>query len=340
MEHFKVPGVSVAFLDHGRLEWSRAWGMADNDTRTVLRENHLLHACSMTKFVTAMTTVALAQAGKVDLDQDVNSLSSWQYPRTARNRVSLRLLLSHQAGIVDGEDCFLPLEQDWEHPDILHVLEGRTPVNKKPLSIENEPGSAFAYSDNGYCLVQKVLEDITGKTLAQLVQEHIFTPLGLVDSLMEQPLSAEGKDRASSGHDPDGSVTLGKFPVYPFPASAGLWCAPSDLALVLLELSDALKDRGKVLTRASAEDMVIPHNLPHIGLGNFSEGEDENRHIYHLGWGRGFQCAFAFWSWLERGAVIMINSQPGMPQNQSVVGEILRGLVKENSWAKVSNMLT
>lgn len=342
MAHFKVPGVSIALMDQGRLEWPLAWGLADSGARTLLTENHMFYACSMAKFITGMTAAALAQAGRVDLDQDVNQLlAGWRLQENdlvAEKQVTLRLLLSHQAGIIDGEDCFLPLEPDWEYPDTLQILEGTTPVNTKPLSIEKEPGSAFAYSDNGYCLAQKVLEDVTGKTLAGLAQECVFAPLGLADSCLDPRLPVE-QSRVSSGHQPDGSVTPGRYSVYPFPAAAGLWCTPRDLALVLLELHNALKGRGMVLTRARAEEVVIPHNLPHIGLGNFSEGDGDNRHIYHLGWGKGFQCAFAFWPWLGRGAVIMINSQPGMPQNQSIVGEILRGLVKENSWAKVTDML-
>lgn len=338
MQHFHVPGVSVALINRGGLEWARAWGVADSATQAALTENHLLYSCSMTKFVAAMTAAALAQAGLVDLDRDVAAMTRWKLP-AAENRVTLRLLLSHQAGIVDGDDCFLPLKPGQDYPDLIQILEGTTPVNTKALAFENAPGSAFAYSDNGYCLVQKVLEDATGQSLAALAGEYVFLPLDLKDSLLEQPLSPDGQRRASSGHEPDGNVTPGRYPVYPFLAAAGLWCTPRDLALMLVEVHSALRGKGIVLSQASAEALVIPHNRPYVGLGNFSHGSGEGRHIYHLGWGKGFQCAFAAWPWLGQGAVIMTNSQLGMPQNQAITGEIARGLAREYAWEEITDML-
>jgi len=176
-------------------------------------------------------------------------------------------------------------------------------------------------------------------SLGELVRDYVFNPLGMKQSLLEQPLSPQGQSRASMGHGPGGSVIPGGYPIYPFLAPAGLWCTPSDLALALLDLHNALMGQGLVLNQDSAQAMVIPHNLPGIGLGNFSQGQDQSRHIYHLGWGEGFQCAFVFWPWQGSGAVVMTNSQPGMAQNESIVGETIRGLARDLHWGRVTNML-
>jgi len=337
MQYYHVPGVSVSLIKNYKLSWARAWGVADADTLSPLTEDHLLHACSMAKIITAMTAAALAQAGVVDLDTDVNQLlTSWKYPGKAA--VTLRRLLGHQAGVIDGQGEFLPLAPGQDYPTIIQVLEGKTAVNTKPLAVEREPGSVFAYSDNGYCLAQQVLEDVTGKSLAQLVDEHIFTPLGLGESCLNPAIPMPNMS-FSSGHEPDGTVTPGRYPVYPFPGAAGLWCTARDLAAVSLEVQNALHGKGQVLSRAMAEAMVVPSNLPHIGLGNFSQGEGSARQIYHLGWGKGFQCAFLAWPWQGRGAVVMTNSQPGLPQNQSLIGEIFRGLARQYNWDQVADML-
>lgn len=336
MHHHHIPGVSVALLSGGRMQWVKAWGQADSRTKAPLTEQHLLYACSMTKFITALTTVALAQAGKVDLDEDVSRLlKSWQLP-LGSSSPTLRQLLGHQGGIIDGEDCFLPLEDGQKVPALTEILAGSSPVNTKALTVERPPGSTFAYSDNGYCLVQQVLEDVTAKSLASLVQEYVFAPLGFGASFLEQPLSRERHHYASSGHNPHGSVIAGKFPVYPFLASAGLWCAAEEYALAVNELYNALQGRGKILSTDSAKAMIIPDNVDCIGLGNFSGGSGEDRHIYHLGWGEGFQCAFVAWPWLGNGVVVMTNSQPGVPQDQSLVGAIIKALAQEYDWGSVS----
>jgi len=104
-------------------------------------------------------------------------------------------------------------------------------------------------------------------------------------------------------------------------------------------LCSALKGKGKTLSKDGAEAMILPHNQSGIGLGNFSEGIGKDLHIYHLGWGEGFQCAMLAWPWQGSGAVIMTNSQPGMAQNESLVGEIARSLAKTYNWGPVTDML-
>ena len=328
MDYFKVPGVSVAVIDQGKLHWHRTWGKISKDDEPNLSLKHLMYACSTSKFITAMVAVGLAQRGEIDLDTDVNNmLRSWKLTNPFDKAVTLRLLLSHQAGILDGDNCFSPLQPGQKYPTLIEIIEGRTPVSTKPLTIENPPGT-FAYSDNGFCLAQLVLEQVTGKTMVQLAEELIFQPLAMIDSTMD--LSSVKKDLAI-GHDPDGNVSHFSRPIYPFPAAAGLWCTSKDLALALIELVNALKGRGEVLSKTSAE-ALIQQTVKGIGLGNFSESCGESFQIYHLGWGEGFQCQFVLRPYLGQGAVVMINSNPGVPQDQSIVGEIIRGLARIYNW--------
>jgi CubicO group peptidase (beta-lactamase class C family) len=78
MQFYKVPGVSVAFFDHGKVIWSRAYGLSDIGTKKPVTAETLFQAASISKPVTALAALRLVQEGKLSLDEDVNDkLHTW-----------------------------------------------------------------------------------------------------------------------------------------------------------------------------------------------------------------------------------------------------------------------
>jgi CubicO group peptidase (beta-lactamase class C family) len=106
MAHYHVPGVSIAVINNGELEWAKGYGVVDStDTRVITAET-LFQAASISKPVTAMAALALVQSGRLSLDEDVNlKLRSWKIldnEFTKNQKVTLRRLLSHTAGLPGG----------------------------------------------------------------------------------------------------------------------------------------------------------------------------------------------------------------------------------------------
>src|ERR1700746_682113 len=103
MHYYKVPGVSVAFFDHGKVIWTRAYGLADVATKKSVTAETLFQAASISKPVTALAALHLVQESKLSLDENVNDkLRTWKVPDnqfTAQQKVTLRRILSHSAGI-------------------------------------------------------------------------------------------------------------------------------------------------------------------------------------------------------------------------------------------------
>ncbi|MGC1417912.1 MAG: serine hydrolase domain-containing protein, partial [Candidatus Acidiferrum sp.] len=103
MEHYKVPGVSVAFFDHGQIIWTKAYGLADVAAKKPVTPDTLFQAASISKPVTALATLHLVQEGKLNLDEDVNvKLKSWKVPENAfteKEKVTIRRILTHSAGL-------------------------------------------------------------------------------------------------------------------------------------------------------------------------------------------------------------------------------------------------
>lgn len=103
MKHYHVPGVSVAFLDHGQIAWTRTYGFADVAAKTPVTPETLFQAASISKPVSALAMLRLVQDGKLSLDEDVNvKLRSWKVPEnefTKEQKVTLRRIVSHSAGL-------------------------------------------------------------------------------------------------------------------------------------------------------------------------------------------------------------------------------------------------
>ena len=113
MAYYDVPGVSVAVIDGGRIEWAKGYGVLEAGRAAPVEADSRFQAASISKPLTAMAALALVEQGKLRLDDDVNlTLTSWQVPgneftRTAK--VTVRRLLNHSAGATGADvGSYLP----------------------------------------------------------------------------------------------------------------------------------------------------------------------------------------------------------------------------------------
>ena len=83
--------------------------------------------------------------------------------------------------------------EEGSSPTLLNVLNGKSPAMNDPVIIEFIPGSKHKYSNLGFVIIQKLMEDVTGKSLNQLLEEIIFTPLDMNPGFttVEYPLPLE-----------------------------------------------------------------------------------------------------------------------------------------------------
>jgi CubicO group peptidase (beta-lactamase class C family) len=338
MRHYNVPGVSVSVVDEGALAWSRGFGLLDAEKGFEVSPDSRFHACSMSKFVTTIVVLSLVQEGILHLDSVINQvLSQWQIPENELTRgipVSVRHLLSHQSGIVDGEDSFGVLEVKDVVPELLDILNGRSPYNSKPVEVSFSPGSRFEYSDAGFCVIQQLLEETTGQSISGIVDRLVFQPLGMTSSSFQHAVEFGDEPEIAIGHDAAGEVVAGRRATYPYLAAAGLWTTPGDLARLIVEVQKLLAGTGKLqIAPDLIEEMVTPQGCAEwTGLGVFVRGQGVKQRFLSNGWGVGFQCQLTAFPYSGSGIIIMTNSDPGRPQERSLVGELLRSVEQEYSW--------
>ena len=293
MKKYDVPGASVAVFRGFEIEWARGYGLANADTKQAVEPLTLFQAASISKPVAAFVAMRLVQAGRLDLDKNVNDyLTTWKLPENDLSRatpVTLRRLLSHTAGL--GVHGFKGYEAGDPIPTVVQVLEGQAPANSEAVRVTVAPGTKFEYSGGGYTILQQLLSDVTHTAFPELMRKEGLEPLGMRFSTYEQPLSAAALPLASAGHE-KGKVIKGERHVYPEMAAAGLSTTASDLARFGIALQRARLGQGDVLSRENALLMTTPVPVPEafgLGLENFPPKEKEQKYFGHTGGNAGYR---------------------------------------------------
>ncbi len=165
-----VAEVRVAFDRRGETSVA-ARGFADVAADRPVTPDDPVRVASISKLVTAIAVLRLVDAGRLDLDADVSDLLGWRlrHPRFPDVPITLRLLLSHRAGIVDGVEYVLPLDAE-----LAPVL-----ADPKAWDATHAPGTWFAYANLNFPIVASVVERATGERFDRAMDRLVFAPLGI-----------------------------------------------------------------------------------------------------------------------------------------------------------------
>ncbi|MDX2030736.1 MAG: serine hydrolase [Blastocatellia bacterium] len=329
MAFYKVPGVSVAVINNGAIEWAKGYGVIEAGAAAPVTTETRFQAASISKPVAAMAALALVERGKLALDEDVNrKLVSWKIPEaeaTKAEKVTLRRLVSHGAGLtVHG---FRGYAEGEPVPTVVQVLDGQKPANSAAVRADLVPGTKWRYSGGGYTVMQLLLTDVTGKPFPDLMEELVLGKIGMRHSSYQQPLPKEREAVSAVGHR-DGQFVKGKRHTYPEMAAAGLWTTPSDLARFAIELQQSLQGRSnKVLSQEMVRQMLTKQT-GEFGLGLQLGGKEKVVSFSHGGSNEGFRCMLFAYLDSGKGAVVMTNGDRG----GGLATEILRAISREYDW--------
>ena len=321
MAEHHVPAVSIAFIDDGKIAWTRAYGLADVAEGRKATPQTLFQAGSISKPVAATGTLTLVQEGRLKLDTAVNEqLKSWKLPDNDFTRVqpvTLRHLLTHTGGLTvhgfEGYEAGKPV------PSVRQVLDGASPANSDPVRVDEPVGKEWRYSGGGFTIAQLMTAEADGRPFPELMKARVLGPLGMTSSTYEQPLPGVLRPRAATGYDSKGQAIAGRYHTYPEMAAAGLWTTPSDVARWLIGIEDAEAGRSAaVLDQATARAMLTP-GLGNWGLGVEVKGQGRDLRFSHGGANEGFRNDMVGWPARRQGVVIMTNGDDGEDVIQSLM---------------------
>lgn len=333
MAHYNVPGVSIAVINDYQVEWAKGYGVLEAGKSEPVTPDTLFQVASIGKVVVAVAALHYVDKGALDLDSDVNqSLVSWQVPDnefTAEEKVTLRRLLSHSAGVT--VEWFRGYALGEEVPNLQQILDGEWPANSAPIRVDIVPGTQLRYSGGGYMIVQQLLEDVVGEPFPDIMRNSVLEPWGMTASTLESPLPEELEAIAASGHRVDGSVIPGGWHTYPEVAAAGMWSTPSDMARFAIGVMQAYVGQSDgVLSQAMAIQMLTPQ-IETRGLGpNVLDEGGDLFYFMHPGANDGYESVLVAYPERGQGVVILTNVDEG----ELLWREILNSVSAEYGWVR------
>ncbi|MGB2635678.1 MAG: serine hydrolase [Candidatus Acidiferrum sp.] len=329
MELYKIPAFSIAVIDNYQIVWAKAYGVTDAGSNKPITTKTLFQAGSISKPVAATGALYLVEKGKLSLDEDVNQeLKTWKVPEnefTKTQRVTLRRLMSHTAGLtVHG---FPGYDVDAPRPTLVKIFNGEKPANTEAIRVDVIPGTLERYSGGGVTIEQQLMIDVTGKPFPEFMHDAVLEKIGMTDSSYAQPLPADWAARTAAGTYADGKPVHGRWHIYPEMAAAGLWTTPTDLAKFAIEI--ALSKQGKanhVLSEKMTNEMLTPV-MDEAGLGFFLDKNNPGQ-FGHDGADEGFQALLTMNANTGKGVAIMADSDRGIFAGQLV----MLSIAKEYGW--------
>ena len=330
MAHYKVPGLTVAVIDSGRIAWAKGFGVKVAGTTDSVTPQTLFEAGSISKPVAQTAMLKLVERGTLALDTDVNQyLKSWKVPEnkfTATEKVTLRRIASHSAGLTihgfPGYEAGTPI------PTLPQVLDGTSPANTEAVRVDTTPGAIWRYSGGGTTVMQLLLADVTGKPFPQLLRELVLGPAGMTSSTYEQPLPEARWGEAAHAHDIQGEQIKGQWHVYPEMAAAGLWTTPTDLAKWALAIADARAGKPGAILSKPIVDQMLTVQKGQVGLGPFLGGSGRSFHFGHDGSDEGMHAQLIYYPETGQGIAIMTNGDGG----PGLMNELAASVAEEYHW--------
>ncbi|MCC7475195.1 MAG: serine hydrolase, partial [Pirellulales bacterium] len=302
MQKNHVPGAAVAVSDHGRLVLARGYGYADLASGRQVKPDDLFRIASISKPITAVAILQLAEQGKLKLSDRVLDHLHYEphLEKDAKfderwNDITIEYCLQHRGGW-DREVSFdamfqsvrfarmLEIQPPAQQDDIIRCMLG--------IPLDFAPGERYAYSNFGYCLLGRIITKVTGQDYESYVKEHVFSPLGITTArlghskrgpetpaeevryyspYLDPSVFAEDKGRVLPSHY--GGWNLEAMDAH------GAWTAS---AVDLVRFASALDDpaNSKLLKKESIEQMFAPP----VGMKKGDPKKKNPKAYYSLGW--------------------------------------------------------
>ncbi|WP_310833251.1 serine hydrolase domain-containing protein [Paenibacillus pedocola] len=236
---------SVLLIKNNKVIIAKGYNMSDYANNLPNGPETIHHIGSLTKAFTAAAVLQLQEAGKLSVDDPVDTYIK-DYPH---HEVTLRHLLTHTSGTPEYTRL----------PGFLNDLNVKVSVDEliakfKDLPLEFEPGSRFSYSNSGYVLLGAVIERVSGQSYSDYLRGHIFTPLGMKRSgyLTKDSIPTD----VAVGYSlltPEVSEIAQPIDMTVPYSAGGIYSTVEDLYKWLMGL-----ENGTILSRASWEAMRTP----------------------------------------------------------------------------------
>ncbi|NPE09181.1 MAG: beta-lactamase family protein, partial [Asgard group archaeon] len=271
LSRYNIPGMTVSVVIDDEIVLARGYGRSDYLPPKFVHNQTLFRIGSVSKTFTAIAALQLVEDGLIDLNTDVNEyLTAFQIPDTFAEPITLKHLLTHTPGFEE-----FPAAVVYSVPVSLSLEE--ILMNYMPDRV-NPPGAISSYSNYGIGLIGYLIQELSGKSFEQYVEDEILYPLGMNHTSFRQPLAA---------------ITEQYFEIVTLPAAGSCSSTSSDMAILMLTLlNNGTYNGTEILQDSSVEMMFDNQFLPHEYMSGVGFGLYEFHPNNVKAWGHGGDTIF------------------------------------------------
>lgn len=278
LERGRIPGAVVVVVQNGQVVFEKGYGFSDLAKRQpVDPKTTLFRPGSVSKLFTWTAVMQQVEAGKLDLDKDVNTYLDFRIPAYAGKPITLRQIMTHTAGFEESIRYLIS-----EDPKAAKRLK-----ELMPLALPQRvfaPGTTPAYSNYATALAGYIVERVSGEDFDDYIDRHIFAPLGMTHSSFRQPLPKSLEAFASKGYRDVTQQAQGFEIVVPGPAGS-LSASGTDMGRFMI----AHLAQGAGLLKPETTRLMHDYKAPGVGplnsmaLGFYEQWVNGHRAITHGG---------------------------------------------------------
>lgn len=265
---------------NGQIIYEKYEGYSNLRNKTAITADTPLHLASVSKVITATAVLKLIDAGKINLDQKVNTiLKKFPYPE-----VTIRTLLNHRSGM-RSYSYFTDKKEIWDRHKILTNQDILTLLATKNIGLESKTNTRFAYCNTNYAILALIIEKTTGLKYKEAMKRMIFEPLGMKNTFVMD----YDKDRKNVAPSYKGNrVEIGMDYLDAIYGDKNIYSTPRDL----LKL-DRARSASTFLKPELLNQVYKGYSNEHKGQKNYGLGirmvqwETGQTLYYHNGWWHG-----------------------------------------------------
>jgi len=327
MRASRIPGLALGIIQDGEITYLQGYGSAGREQKVAPETPFIIG--SLSKSFTALASMQLVEAGKLELDATVQEYLPWF--TMAGNYDAGEITVHHLLVQTSGIPNLAGVTSLAESNDRSMEEEVR---DLSATELVSEPGETYIYSNANYLILGLIIEAISGQGYSEYVRSQIFDPLNMENSYLSRQEGESGG--MASGHVRWFGLTRESRVQYldnSLPAGFIISSAGDMCRYLQMYLNQGSYNGTEVLSKDSIEAMFEPgvtrDDGGGYGMGLLKKLEDETTIINHDGSTQGFNAGMAFSPEEQWGVVILTNTsgQIELPASAITMGlaELLRG---------------
>ncbi|MCB9335920.1 MAG: beta-lactamase family protein [Flavobacteriales bacterium] len=326
------PGGVVSIVKKDEVLFSKAYGQANIKYNVPNKVETIFNIGSVSKQFTAMGIVILSIEGKLSVDDDIRKYLPELYD--FKHEITIRHLLHHTSGFRSTPELFGLA--GWRDGDAITTEDDYRYLCKQ-TNLNFEPGEQFMYTNSGYILLAKIIENVTGENYNKWMHNHIFIPLGMKNTFV---------DEANNNANPQIATPYNEFEEQQFSkgentsldiGASNIYTTAEDLTKWMSNFRVPIKGWEDAFNKLQTIDKLNNGEINNYAFGVFMDDFFGNKRIYHTGGVPGFLSFAEYYPDDELTIVLLTNFTSYDVNNKYMM---LSQLFLKNKTSKSENLAT